>query len=85
MDDKNPYDEGYRLRSHFCKRTQRGTFVAVSSENQSDRLVSSLVTASEEYEEYEENEENKNGFRCGVYRVRLCVERGHLWSKAASA
>ena len=64
--DENPHSESYRLRSHFYKRIQRGTFVAVSFENQSDRLVGSLVTASEEYEEEEEEEEeeyeeNENG------------------------
>ena len=57
---ENPHAERYRFRCHFYKRIQRGTFVAVSFENQSDSLVRSLVTASEEYEEYEEYEENEN-------------------------
>ena len=48
---ENPHADRYRLRFHFYKRIQRGTFLAVASKNQSDRLVSSLVTASEEYEE----------------------------------
>ena len=62
---ENLHAERYRLRCHFYKRIQRGTFVAVSFENQSDRLLSYLVTVSEEYEEEEEEEyeENENG-RC---------------------
>ena len=64
---ENLHAERYRLRCHFYKRIQRGTFVVVSFENQSDRLLSYLVTASEEYEEEEEEEEeeeyeeNENG------------------------
>ena len=41
----------------FYKRIQCSTFVAVAFENQFDRLVSYLVTASKEYEEEEEVEE----------------------------
>ena len=57
---KNPHAERYRLRYHFYKRIQRSTLAAVSFENQFDRLVIYLVTASEEYEE-EQYEENENG------------------------
>ena len=56
---ENPHAERYHLRYHFYKRIQRGTFVAVSFENQFDRLVSYFVTASEEYEENEEEEEEE--------------------------
>ena len=44
----------------FLQRIQYSTFVAVSFENQFDRLFSYLVTASEEYDE-EEYEDNENG------------------------
>ena len=54
---ENLHGERHRLRCHFYKRIQHGTFVVVSFENQSNRLFSYLVTASEEYEEEEEEEE----------------------------
>ena len=58
---KNPHTERYLVRCHLYKRIQRGTFVSVSFENQSGRLLSYLVAASEEYdEEEEEYEENEN-------------------------
>ena len=57
---ESPHAKRYHLRYHFYKRIQRGTCVAVSFENQFDRLVSYLVTASEEHEEeYEENENRR--------------------------
>ena len=66
---ENLHAERYRLRCHFYKRIQRGTFVVVSFEKQSDRLLSYLVTASEEYEE--EYEENENGrFRSSFISYR---------------
>ena len=69
---ESPHSKRYRLRCHFYKRIQHGTFVVV--ENQSNGLDSYLVTASKEYEEeYEEYEENENG-RFGSRNAFACLQ-----------
>ena len=72
---ENPHAEKYRLLCHFYKTIQCGTFGTVSFENQPDRLLSYLVTASKEYEEeeYEENGRFRRSF-IGSRNVFVCLQ-----------
>ena len=69
---KKTQAERYHFRCHFYKRIQRDSFVAVSLENQSDRLVSNLVTASEEYEEDNEGKMKTEDFEVCSLLLETC-------------